>query len=908
MVAGRAALACAAVAGGAAIGALAGAGLWFVALALMLALPAFLVLHRQPLMVIPVWLVVSPLVSTTDGVGVRYVYWAVHRALPVAALAALAVSRVLGFRARPLPRLGWPEALMGGYIVVTLLSIGYTAPDARANAYLLYDTVVIPMCLYLVVRLSDPDHAEVRRLVPAVVVVLAVQVAIGLLSWNLPGVLPDEWVRKAGERTTGTLRSADVFGTTMAFCGLFLLHVGVWTRRRVGRAAAIALFLLATLMIFLSFSRASWLAGLLAATGALLVYRRQLGRVALFAAPVLLLVWASGVLTQQFDLAEYRLSSAQSEESALSRLPAAQAALRMLDREPVVGWGYQNFDVYSRPFQGQVGDLVGATKPHASHNLYLTTLAEQGITGFVLFVGPVVLWLLRTRAALPHLPRTGLLGRDFVFVLWLIVAAYHVTNNFSRMSVTTGLGLFWITLGLLAAVVERHRPRTRSGRPDQAGSARGGNGTNRAARSDVCGDAASSVVHVVGTYPLLTTTFIDREISALRRWGLDVRVVAARRPSPDVPLSDEQRELARGTSYLIPIAWRSLLAAHLRFLVTRPGTYIGTLAHLVTRPHPDVRARGKTVLHFGEGVYAAHVVDDGHVRELHAHFADRAATIALVASRLLRRPFSLSVHAGADVFVRPVLLREKLAAARRVVTCTAHTKAYLARLLADDLDRKVTVVPHGLDLSGYRPARPGTNGLPLVLAVGQLAERKGFAHLVAACDVLRSQGRRFECRIIGGGPQHADLEELIAERSLGDTVLLRGPLPHEAVVDHYRRATMVVLPCVQTAAGDVDGIPNVLVEAMALGVPVVSSDLPAIRELITDDVDGLLAPAGDVERLATAVRRLLDDPNLRLRLGASARRTVVERFDVERNVRALARTLWPGLVEAEQSFPSGRLA
>jgi O-antigen ligase len=452
------ALVVAAVAGGAAIGWLVGAGLWDAALVLILALPVFVALHRQPLLAVSVWLIVSPLVSATDGAGVRHVYWGVHRALPVLALAALAVSRLLGLRARALPRLGWPEVLMGGYVVVTLLSIGYTAPDARVNAYLLYDAVVIPMCLYLVVRLSDPDEEEVRLLVPAVVGILAIQAAIGLISWKAPELLPDEWVRKAGERTTGTLRSADVFGTTMVFCGLFVLHVGLRAWRGVGRAVAVTLFLLAMVMVFLSFSRASWLAALLATTGALLLYRRHLGQLALFIVPALVLVWASGVLTQQFDLAEYRLNSARSEESALSRLPAAQAAVRMFNREPAVGWGYQNFDRYSRPFQGQVGDLVGAAKPHASHNLYLTTLAEQGITGFVLFVGPVVLWLMRTKAAFPHLPRAGLLGRDFVVTLWLIVGAYHVTNNFSRMYVTTGLGLFWITLGLLASIVERHRP------------------------------------------------------------------------------------------------------------------------------------------------------------------------------------------------------------------------------------------------------------------------------------------------------------------------------------------------------------------------------------------------------------------------------------------------------------------
>jgi glycosyltransferase involved in cell wall biosynthesis len=430
---------------------------------------------------------------------------------------------------------------------------------------------------------------------------------------------------------------------------------------------------------------------------------------------------------------------------------------------------------------------------------------------------------------------------------------------------------------------------------------------SRATRPGNGRDGGGTVVYVVGTYPLVTTTFIDREISALRGLGVDVRIVAVRRPPADAPLSSEQRELARGTSYLIPIAWRRLVAAHLRFLLTRPSVYLGTLAHLVTRPHPDLRARTKTILHFGEGVYAAHVIGDGDVRELHAHFADRAATIALVASRLLRRAFSLSVHAGADIFVRPVLLREKFTAARHVVTCTSDNKAHLARLVGHDLDRKISIVPHGLDLSGQGAGRPAANGLPVVLAVGQLAERKGFAHLVAACDLVRNHGQRFLCRIIGGGPQRAGLEELIASLSLRDTVSLLGPLPHEAVVDHYRRATMLVLPCVRTADGDVDGIPNVLMEAMAFGIPVVSSDLPAVRELITDGVDGLLVPGGDAERLADAVRRLLDEPQLRRRLGAEARRTVAERFDVAKNVRRLAETLWPGVAGTRQTIPAGRL-
>jgi colanic acid/amylovoran biosynthesis glycosyltransferase len=427
-----------------------------------------------------------------------------------------------------------------------------------------------------------------------------------------------------------------------------------------------------------------------------------------------------------------------------------------------------------------------------------------------------------------------------------------------------------------------------------------------AARSGTRRVPGRTVVYVVGTYPLLTTTFIDREIAALRRWGLDVRIVAARRPAAEAPLSNEQRALAQGTTYLIPVAWPRLVAAHLRFLLSRPATYVGTLLHLVTRPHPDCRARAKTILHFGEGVFAAHLAGDRSVHELHAHFADRAATIALVASRLLRRPYSLSVHAGADIFVRPVLLREKLTGARHVVTCTSHNKAHLADLVGEALGRKITTIPHGLDLAGYRPGPAARNGLPLVLAVGQLAERKGFAQLVTACGVMRDRGYRFECRIIGRGPQRPRLDGLIAALSLGDVVSLRGALSHESVVDHYRQATMVVLPCVRTEQGDVDGIPNVLVEAMALGVPVVSSDLPAIRELVTHGVDGLLVPAGDSEALAAALCRLLDDPQLRRRLGGEGRHTVVERFDVEKNVQMLADTLWPRSIPERQTVSAGR--
>jgi colanic acid/amylovoran biosynthesis glycosyltransferase len=401
------------------------------------------------------------------------------------------------------------------------------------------------------------------------------------------------------------------------------------------------------------------------------------------------------------------------------------------------------------------------------------------------------------------------------------------------------------------------------------------------------------LVYVIGTYPLLTTTFIDREIELLHRLGADVRIFAMRRPAADTPLSSLQRSLSGAVTYLLPVDWSELLAAHVSYLLRSPRRYLGTLGYLLSRPHPSVRARFKTLLHFGEGVLAAHMVRRRPFEELHAHFADRAATIALVAGRLLAKPYTLSIHAGADVFADPILLREKVAEARHVVACTATVKGQVAAIAGAGLGRKISPIFHGLDLARYIPGRGQESDPPVILAVGQLKERKGFGLLIRASRLLRDQGRRFRCRIVGEGPQRQELEELIRAASLEDLVELCGALPHEEVVEQYRRATLFVLPCIRTRNGDMDGIPNAVAEAMAMELPVVSTDLPAMRELVSDGVNGVLVPEGHPAALAAAMGRLLDRPDLREAMGRQGRRTVRESFDVETNVRRLAETLWP---------------
>jgi hypothetical protein len=442
------------VLGGIAVAFLAVNDLWYAALALVLILPAFVLLHRYPLVGVAVWLLATPFVAVTESGSVREAFWLFHRVLPIGLLTILVVGAMTGVSPRALAALGWPELMMLGFVVATVLSIVFTSSVPVATAILLYDRVVAPMCLYLIVRLLEPDQRDLMRLGPVVLFLLVIEALIGLVSLTRPGLLPSAWLVGA-ERATGTFSDPDVFGTTMVFCGLFTLHWGLTSRRAwVLRAGSVLAFAGSMVMVFLTFSRGNWLAGLVVLAGCGWIYRRYLPTIVVILGPVLMTLLASGLLKGPITFGQERLDSVQSRESALARVPVAVAAIRMLEARPLTGWGYGNFDVYSRPFQTQVGNLVYPEKDHASHNLFLSIAAEQGILGIALFLGPTVYWLIRTRSAPAGMPSTE---RKLLASLWLVIAAFVIVNNFSVMKVTFGLGLWWLTLGLIGSTVHRYR-------------------------------------------------------------------------------------------------------------------------------------------------------------------------------------------------------------------------------------------------------------------------------------------------------------------------------------------------------------------------------------------------------------------------------------------------------------------
>jgi len=318
-----------------------------------------------------------------------------------------------------------------------------------------------------------------------------------------------------------------------------------------------------------------------------------------------------------------------------------------------------------------------------------------------------------------------------------------------------------------------------------------------------------------------------------------------------------------------------------------PGHYFRTLSYVAG--HTLRSGSLHTWLRFFQATLVARDARRAGVRHLHAHFADGTARIAMLASLLSGIPYSFTTHAR-DIFrsgINRRLLREKIDSASFVVGVSQYNKRFLDKNLRHARNGRVHVVYNGVDLQRFQPSSAVARDPALILAVGRLVPKKGFADLIAACRVLREQGRRLRCRIVGDGPLRATLESQAAE--LGEVIEFAGPLSQEALAAEYQRATIFALPAIIPPDGNTESLPTVLLEAIASGCPVISTRIAGIPEIVDHAENGLLVEPGDVAGLAVAIQRLLDDPQLRARFGASGRRKAEERFDVAKNAGELYR-------------------
>ncbi|SKC40613.1 glycosyltransferase [Krasilnikoviella flava] len=395
--------------------------------------------------------------------------------------------------------------------------------------------------------------------------------------------------------------------------------------------------------------------------------------------------------------------------------------------------------------------------------------------------------------------------------------------------------------------------------------------------------ACPRVGYVTKMYPRFSETFIVNEVRGLERRGVEIEIFSLRAPV-DTRFHAALADVAAPVRYVpratrTADAWSALASAHERLdLRALPAATLADL--LAADPEDAVQA-----------LWVATAAHDAGLTHLHAHFGSVATTVARLAAAVLGIGFTFTAHAK-DIFhesVDPADLRVKLADARAVVTVSDHNLRYLHDTYGPDADAVVRVY-NGLDLDEYaRAAAPRLPGR--VCAVGRLVEKKGFGDLLDALALLVADGRDVHLDLVGSGPQEADLRGRAAALGLlrdgAERVTFHGPLPQDRVRDVVARAAVFAAPCVLGADGNRDGLPTVLLEAMALGTPVVSTPVTGIPEAVRDGATGRLVPPGDVPALAAAVGALLDDEQDAARLADGARALIEAEFDVVGTSRRL---------------------
>jgi colanic acid/amylovoran biosynthesis glycosyltransferase len=381
--------------------------------------------------------------------------------------------------------------------------------------------------------------------------------------------------------------------------------------------------------------------------------------------------------------------------------------------------------------------------------------------------------------------------------------------------------------------------------------------------------------YFVEDYP----TFLVDEILELRRLGATITLFSAFRPEPQ---ADPKKDAMRRESVYFPRSVLVIAAANARCALRRPGVYASLLGLL--------RREGESVRVLALSAYFAERARHSGIRHLHGMYGTKTAMLAHVTARLAGVGYSFTTHAY-DIFTPNPSLVWKTRYARFMRTISRFNKRYLEATYPAIDSSKIHVAYLGVDTAEFAPSASRTGSAPLrIFSVGDLFPKKGHIYLIRACARLAREGIPFECDIVGVGFLEAELAREIETLGLAGKVRLVGRQDHAAVRRMFAEASVFVLACVDSReqGEHMDGIPVALMEAMASGVPVVSTRVAGIPELIEDGVSGALVPERDDEALAGVLRRLAAAPELREALGRAARERVESSFDLHENMRRFA--------------------
>ena len=400
------------------------------------------------------------------------------------------------------------------------------------------------------------------------------------------------------------------------------------------------------------------------------------------------------------------------------------------------------------------------------------------------------------------------------------------------------------------------------------------------------------LAYLLSQYPAVNHVFMLREIRQLRQQGFQIQVASIRGPDrPPEAMTEVEREEARSTHYIKDASLLEVIQAHAVTLASRPLGYLRGLCVALRGAGPAPRKLLSRLLYFAEAVVAGQWMRRNRLSHVHTHYS---SGVALIVARTFPVTMSATFHGPAE-FEDPAgfQLAEKIGASLFSCAISFYGLSRLVYASAHSEWPKLEATPLGVDIAEFSPRPFRENPLVFeILSVGRLAPVKGQQVMIAAVDTVVKEGRRIRLRLAGDGPDRAELEREVAYRGLSRVVIFEGNLNQDRLRAVYRASDAFVL----SSFGE--GLPVVLMEAMAMEIPCIATWIAGIPELIRDGVDGLLVAPGDVRSLAKAIIRLMSDAELQRRLGRSGRKRILEGYEVITNVRRFGEVLSRRLGEA----------
>jgi colanic acid/amylovoran biosynthesis glycosyltransferase len=417
------------------------------------------------------------------------------------------------------------------------------------------------------------------------------------------------------------------------------------------------------------------------------------------------------------------------------------------------------------------------------------------------------------------------------------------------------------------------------------------------------------VAYLTGRYPATSHTFIAREIAALRERGVDVQtfsIWAAR--DQDLPSLQDRTEAQR-TQSVLPLSLRRAFGAHRHALSVAAGAYARAMARAIRLGRPGLRGRALGGLWFVEAIVLWHELRRRGIRHIHVHLNGTAPSVALILTTfanaaergLSHWSWSMTVHGPSEFYdVYGERLADKVQSAHVVICIGDFARSQLMAHVDERHWSKLRVVHCGIDPDAFAAQRDRATGELKLLSVARLTQSKGHAVLLQSLRELARRGVDVNLTIVGDGPKRSSLEQLARELDVGSRVRFEGAVGREGVHSYYRQADAFCLPSFA------EGVPVVLMEAMAMELPVVATDVMGVRELVDDGANGLLVRPGRADLLADAIARLAGDADLRRRLGAAGRQTVLREFDVRQAAEQIHQVFEELLGSGASSAPARR--